>query len=134
MAKITGEMKETTEKARVPVVATATKDGKPNAVPITFTKIISDDEILIMDNFMQKTRQNIDANPQVAISVWDMEGKKAFQFKGRARVESSGKTFDEGVQWVKSKSPQLNPKVAVIVKVDEIYITAGGPDAGKRVA
>jgi predicted pyridoxine 5'-phosphate oxidase superfamily flavin-nucleotide-binding protein len=134
MARITNEMREITEKARVPVVATATVDGKPNAVPITFTKVISDDEILIMDNFMQKTRQNIDENPQVAISVWDMESNKAFQFKGYARIESTGKTFDEGVRWVRSKSPRLNPKAAVIVKVDEIYIQVPGPDAGKRVS
>ena len=98
MAKITVEMKETIEKAKVPVVATATKDGKPNAVPITFTRVISDNEILVMDNFMQKTRQNVDTNPQVAISVWDLESKKAFQFKGSARVETAGKAFDEGVQ------------------------------------
>ena len=35
---------------------------------------------------------------------------------------------------IASVKPQLNPKAAVVVKVDEIYITAGGPDAGKRVA
>lgn len=134
MAKITNEMRETLEKTRVPIVATATKDGKPNAVPITFTKVIADDEILVMDNFMQKTRQNIEANPRMAVSVWDMDSKKAFQFKGRARVESAGKTFDEGVQWVRSKAPQLNPKAAIIVKVDEIYITAAGQDAGKQIA
>ena len=134
MTKITDEMKEILEKARVPVVATATKEGKPNAVPITFTRVISDDEILIMDNFMHKTRQNIQVNPQVAVSIWDMESKKAFQFKGRARVESAGKTFDEGVQWVRSKSPKLNPRAAIIVKVNEIYVTTAGPEAGKQVA
>ena len=134
MAKLTPEMKEIVTKAKVPVLATATKDGKPNAVPITFTKVLSDDEILLMDNFMQKTRQNIDENPVVAVSVWDMESKNGYQFKGRARVESSGKTFDEGSEWVKSKVPKLNPNAAVIVKVDEIYITTAGPDAGKRVA
>jgi predicted pyridoxine 5'-phosphate oxidase superfamily flavin-nucleotide-binding protein len=133
MAKITAEMKETIETAKVPVVATATKDGKPNAVPITFTKVISDNEILVMDNFMLKTRQNVDSNPQVAISVWNLESKKAFQFKGPAKVETSGKAFDEGVEWVKSKAPHLNPKAAVVVTVEEIYNVAGGPDAGKRI-
>ncbi len=133
MARITAEMGEIAAEANVFVLATATKDGKPNAVPIRFARIISDDEILLMDNFMLKTRQNIDANPVVAVSVW-VSGKGGYQFKGTARVESSGKTFDEGAQWVKSVSPKRNPKAAVIVKVDEIYITTGGPDAGKRVS
>ena len=68
----------------------------------------------------------------VAVSVW-ANGKGGYQFKGTARVESSGNFFDEGVQWVKSRAPKLIPKAAIIVKVDEIYITTGGPDAGKRV-
>jgi len=133
MAKITAEMKEVAAEAKVFVLATATKDGKPNAVPIGFGRVFSDDEILLMDNFMLKTRQNIDANPIVAVSVW-ANGKGGYQFKGTARVESSGNFFDEEVQWVKSRAPKLIPKAAIIVKVDEIYITTGGPDAGKRVS
>jgi len=131
MAKISAEMKEVAEKAKCFAVATANKDGKPNVVPILFAKVLSDDELLLMDSFMQKTRQNVEENPVVAISVW--ADSKGYQFKGKARIEASGKTFDEGTQWVKSKNPKLSPKAAVIVKVDEIYITTGGPDAGKRV-
>ena len=133
MAKITAEMKETAAEAEVFVLATAAKDGKPNAVPLSFGKVISDDEILLMDIFMLKTRQNIKANPIVAVSVW-ASNKGGYQFKGTARVESSGKSFDEGTQWVKSMAPKLSPKAAIIVKVDEIYVTTGGPDAGKRVS
>ena len=132
MVKTTAEMKEIAAKAEVFALATATKDGKPNVSAIRFAKVLSDDELLLMDNFMLKTRQNIDVNPRVAAAVW--ASGKGYQFKGRARVESSGKTFDEGVRWVKSIEPHLNPKAAVIVKVDEIYVGTGGPDAGKRVA
>ena len=63
MAKITAEMREITDEAKPFVLATATKEGKPNAVPIGLAKVISDDEILLMDVAMLKTRQNIDANP-----------------------------------------------------------------------
>jgi len=132
MAKLTAEMKEVAAKAKVFVLATASKDGKPNVVPIGLSRVLSDDEILLMDVFMLKTRQNIAANPVVAVSVW-ADGKGGYQFKGTASVESSGKTFNEGSKWVKSKIAELSPKAAIILKVEEIYTIAGGPDAGKRV-
>lgn len=132
MVKITAEMNEVADAAKVAVLATATKDGKPNAVPISFAKVISDDEILLMDNFMLKTRQNIVENPVAAVSLW-ADGKGGYQFKGEVIVETSGKNFEEGSKWVKSVAPGLNPRAAVIIKVSEIYLTTGGPDAGKRI-
>lgn len=133
MARITAEMKGIAAKAKVFSLATATKEGESNVVPITFAKVLCDDELLLVDVFMRKTRQNIDANSRVAVSVWDTENSAGYQFKGNARVELSGKTFDEGTQWVKSVAPQLSSKAAVIVKVDEIYSISAGPDAGKGV-
>ena len=66
-------MKEIVEKSKGFAVATATKEGNPNVVPIAFGKVLSEDEILLMDIFMQKTEANIKANNMVAISVWDMD-------------------------------------------------------------
>jgi hypothetical protein len=133
MAKITDEMKEVAAQSKLWAVATATKDGEPNVVPVAFTKVLSDDELLLMDNFMKKTRDNIEANPKVAVSVWVPGDSKGFQFKGNARVETSGKVFDEGVKMVKTSEPGLNSKAAIIVKVTAIYITSPGPHAGELV-
>ena len=135
MAKITQEMKEVIEKTRGWAFATSTKDGVPNVVPIHFVKLISDDEILFVDVFMKKTLENIKNNPSVALSVWDWDAKprRGYQFKGEARIETSGKLFEEGVKVVKAINPELEPKGVVIVKVKSIYITSPGPDAGKEV-
>ena len=131
MAKITEEMKEVAAKARLFAVATATKNGEPNVVPIAFAKVLSDDEILLMDNFMKKTEENLKANPRVAVSVWDVNWEtmvaKGYQFKGDARFEYSGKIFDEGCEWVKSMMP-VTSKAAIVVKVTSIYdIAPPGP-------
>lgn len=132
VAKFTAEMKKTIENTRVFAVATANRDGEPNVAAISFVKVLSDDEFLVMDNFMLKTRQNIEANPRMAIAAWaDHSG---YQFKGTASIETTGKVFEEGVAWVKSIAPPLAPKAAIILKVDEIYIGTGGPDAGKKIA
>jgi predicted pyridoxine 5'-phosphate oxidase superfamily flavin-nucleotide-binding protein len=69
----------------------------------------------------------------VAVSVWATDTPTGYQFKGKARVETSGEIYKEGVKWVQSKMPQFTPKAAVILKVDEIYMICGGNDAGKRV-
>ena len=131
---ITNEMKDVAAKAKVWAVATSTKDGVPNVVTIAFGKVISDNQILLANVFMKKTEENIKANPKVAASVWDMESMRGYQFKGDAKIETSGRFFDKAVQIVKSATPQLTPKAAVIVEVQEIYIISPGPDAGKLVS
>jgi len=134
MIRITNEMKDVVTNAQKPMVATASRDAKPNVVPIGFTKVISKDEILLMDCYMNKTRVNIESNPEVAVTVWDPEVRKGFQFKGQARIETNGPIFEEGKQWVKTRRPQTEPKAAIIITVDEIYHIGSGPDAGKRIA
>jgi predicted pyridoxine 5'-phosphate oxidase superfamily flavin-nucleotide-binding protein len=134
MALITEEMQRIIEKMKPPVVATSDIHGKPNVVPIGFTKVISDSEILLMDNYMNKTRKNIESNPQVSISVWSMEDQIGYQFKGKARIETSGPIFDNGIKWVKSRRPQTDPRAAIIVKIEEIYLIGSDEKAGKRVA
>ncbi len=135
MTKITDEMKQVAEKAEAFNVATTTKNGEPNVVPISFAKVLSDDELLLMDSFMRKTIENIKANPRVAISVWEKRigDSIGYQFKGSARIETSGRVFDEGVKWVRDIEPALSPKAAIIVTVDSIYMTTPGPDAGNQL-
>jgi uncharacterized protein len=133
MSIITAEMRRIIDKMHPPVVATAGPDGKPNVVPIGFTRVISDDEILLMDNYMNKTRANIDANPQVAISAWSLEDRIGYQFKGRARIITSGPVYEEGIKWVHTRRPQTNPKAAIVVKIEEIYLIGSDANPGARV-
>lgn len=125
MELITRELREIAEKIRVFAVATSSKDGEPNVVAITFVKILSAEEILVMDNFMDKTKKNLVENPRIAISFWyiDPETKaaQAYQLKGNARFETSGNYFDEGVRWVKNVKPEITPNAAIIVKVTEVF-------------
>ena len=55
MAKLTAEMKEAFRKMKVFPVATASKDGTPNVIPIGIVELVSDDTIWITDNFMNKS-------------------------------------------------------------------------------
>ncbi|RLB80418.1 MAG: pyridoxamine 5'-phosphate oxidase [Deltaproteobacteria bacterium] len=135
MAKLTQDIKDIMAKTRGYAVATCTKDGIPNVVPIHFVKILSDDEIMMADIFMKKTFENIQQNPVMAISVWDWDVKprRGFQFKGIPRIETSGRIYDMAVEMVKAKKPDLTPKSAIVVKITDIFVTSPGPDAGKNV-
>ena len=136
MAKMNQRVKEIFEKQETVVLATATKDGLPNVVPVNAKKIIDDETILISDQFFNKTLKNLQANPQVAITVWDkLEG---YQIKGTTTIETSGKRFEETAKWIDDIGKKLNlplkSKGAIIVKLTEIYNVSPGPQAGTKVA
>jgi len=135
MTKLTQDMKDIMEKSRGYAVATCSKGGLPNVVPIHFVKTLSDDEIMMADIFMKKTFENIQENPIVAISVWDWDVKprKGYQFKGTPRIETSGRIYDMAVEMVKAEKPDLTPKSAIVVKITDIFVTSPGPNAGKNV-
>ncbi len=133
MAKITQEMKDIAGNSKTFIMATASKKGIPNGVPIGFTRIISDDEVMLVDNFMYKSRQNIAENPVASVTYWSPEDRYGFQLKGKARVETAGKLFEEAKRWVKERRPEMSAKAAVIVKVEEIYYIGGSKDSSIRL-
>ena len=132
MAKINDKMRELLKETDIWVMATADGNGMPNAVPIRFVKLMDDDRLLLVDNFMKKTVDNISTNPNVSISVW--KDTTGYQFKGKAKIETSGPNFEAGTIMVKDKIPELTPKGIVLVEIGSIYITSPGPDAGNKVS
>ena len=133
MAAMNARIKEIFDKQQIAPLATATKDGAPNVVPINAKKILDDETILISDQFFGKTLKNMQDNPQVAITIWDnLEG---YQIKGSVSIETSGARFEETAQWIEGIGKALNlplkSKGAIIMKITEIYNVSPGPDAGK---
>ena len=154
MVKITDEMREIVGKTKVWALATVSKEGIPNVAPLGNGKVLSENEIVLTDNFMRKTIENIKTNPdKVAVSAWDNDTVQGYQFKGTARIETSGEVFEDAVRRAKSqakaritlihsprakaeflsRTPYLKTKGAVVIKVKSIFITTPGPDAGKEV-
>ncbi|MDD5205492.1 MAG: pyridoxamine 5'-phosphate oxidase family protein, partial [Desulfobacterales bacterium] len=75
------------------VFTTVDPNGVPNSIYVTCVKRISDDQIAVADNKMNKTRANILAGCSASLLYITRE-KKAFQLKGSLRYETSGKIFD----------------------------------------
>ena len=129
---MTTEMIEAVEKDLV-FLATASKEGIPNVVPIGFARPLDEDTILIADNYMNKTRKNLEENPNISLVTKDAT-KCPFQFKGKIEIFESGKYFDIVTEWGQNAMTKLTPKAAILMKVEEIYSIQPGPDAGKKIA
>ncbi|MGD8960703.1 MAG: pyridoxamine 5'-phosphate oxidase family protein [Desulfobacteraceae bacterium] len=136
MAKMTERMQELFKKVPTVVLATASPEGIPNAVPVGAKKLIDEETILISDQFFNKTLANLKANPQVSLTFW--EGHEGYQLKGSVTIETSGQRFEETARWIEGLSHKvgfpLQSKGAVILQIAEIYGVSPGPGAGKKLA
>lgn len=133
MTALTEEMKTAFAKMKAFPVATASKDGWPNVVPIGFVELIDDETIWIADNFMKKTLANIKENPKISIYVWGPETNGCFQIKGDVKLKLFGADFEKMQETVRAKMAKAPAKGLMIVKIREVFQCAPGPDAGKKL-
>ena len=132
MVKMPPEIKDVVAKQKPLPIATADKSGKPNVVFVTMWKILDDETLLIVDNFMNKTRKNLEENPNAAVVTYDSEIKKSYQLKGVVDLETQGDRYAIAEEMARAKNRPA--KVAIIFHVEEIFDTSPGPNAGKKLA
>ncbi len=133
MVALTEEMKTAFRTMKAFPVATASKDGWPNVVPIGFVELVDDETIWIADNFMKKTLANVRENPKASIYVWGPETKGCFQVKGDVEVRSEGPEFEKMQLTVRSKMAKAPAKNLLIMKIREVYECSPGPRAGEKI-
>ena len=75
MAKIPNELQEFM-KGKMAWVATASPDGVPNTTPKGTVQVLHYEHIIFADLFSLKTRDNLQKNPKVAVTVIDMENEE----------------------------------------------------------
>jgi uncharacterized protein len=135
MAQMTERMQKLLDNVPTAVLATSTKDGIPNAVPIGAKKIIDPETVLVSDQFFNKTIINLQSNPKASLMYW--EGHEGYQLKGSVTIETSGHRFEETARWIDERSKKigfpLKSKGAIILKIEEIYAIGPGPKAGRRL-
>ncbi len=133
MVALTQEMKDVFAKVQLFPVATASKEGVPNVVPIAFVRLVDDETIWLADNFMLKTLANVQENPRAAIYLWDPESKKCYQVKGSVAVKKEGADYEKMHAMVQEKKPGLPAKSLLVLKITDVFECAPGPGAGKKI-
>ena len=124
MAKMPAEVRTVVEKVTPYPIATASPEGKPNLVYVSFLRVLDDETLQIADNFFNKTRANLDANPLLTVTCLDPESKKCYQIKGSCQVFTSGPEYCQCVEWVRGVRGTMTPKAAVNMTIEEMYAGA----------
>jgi len=116
------ELKDIKERLENATIAVATCDSKniPHNIAIMYAKVV-EDQIVITNNFMKKTVENIKINPNVSLVFWgDEEG---WRIDGKAVYFSSGKWLD----FVKSmkENEGMPAQGAIVVNIKSINKLCG---------
>ena len=105
-----------------PVALSTVMEGcKPNVIGVAFVKVVSEDQILITDNYMNQTKEDIIKNNNVCIIVWDKD-LKGYKIIGKAEyfIDGEWKKYVEEM----SENKGLPTKGAILIKVDKIIPSA----------
>ncbi len=116
MVKIDNNLKKLIENNPVSF-ATVNNNNTPNVIAVAFVKVVSDNKIVITDNYMSKTKKNIQNNNNVCMIVWDKDwnGNKLI---GKVEYFTSGK-WKEYVEQIKENKGEP-AKGAILATITEI--------------
>ena len=133
MAKLTQDILDQMKNQKVYALATASKDGVPNVVPVGMLIPKEDGTIWIIDNYFGKTIANMEENPKAAFYMWNPECKESWQVQGTLSIEDSGADYEAAVAFAHSIKEIFPAKHLVKMTVDEIYYVTPGDHAGKKI-
>ncbi|MEM0448441.1 MAG: pyridoxamine 5'-phosphate oxidase family protein [Methanomassiliicoccales archaeon] len=133
MAQLTQEMMDFIKSSKAFALATATRTGEPNVVPVGAVFLMDAETIWIGNQFMKTTIANLKENPRAALTVWTPGVKGCYKLKGNISILDSGEDYEKMKGMVSAKRADLFCKSLLVFRITEVYQCASGPDAGKRL-
>lgn len=94
-----------------------------NVVPISVVELVGE-EIHLYDFFMQKTAENIKAEPSVALTSW--YGFLGVQIKATAVYETTGEVYEAAVLAMKQRFPDRTLQAVIRLTPTAAYDVAPG--------
>ena len=118
MAKLSEEIKKIIAEFGPALIATASKEGKPNVSPKGSFRVLDDEHVIFANVASPRTMTNLKENPQLTTIIFDRSTRKGCRIWGRAEILDSGDAFDS----LSAEYAARGAKVKNVVKVavDEV--------------
>lgn len=116
--KITKRQKEIIETEAV-AFASINPDGSPNLIAVGDLRVVSPNQVVITDNFMKQTFENIKKDFRVCLATWTKNWEEGYKFIGKAEYYDDGKW----VEFVKNLEANKGypAKGAILITIDNIF-------------
>jgi len=121
MAKLTSAALDAWENhdARM-VFTTIDTNNVANSVWVLCAKLVNDNQIVIANNAMHKTLENI-GNGSKGVLLYIAPERESYQLKGTLEYYTDGPVYDDMKRWLDPKFPG---KGAVVLTIEEVYYGA----------
>jgi len=120
MIEINDELKNLIEN-NVVSFSTVDKDKAPHSIAVAYVKVVDKNKVLISDNYMKETVENLKNNSNVSLLIWNENWKKdcfGFELKGKVQYFTSGKWREDVKKIQENKG---NPaKGAILITISKI--------------
>lgn len=93
MINISPDIKNLIEQNAI-AIATVDEMGDPHCITVVFVKVVSKNQLLVTNNYMVKTIENIQRKPSIALAVWDKNWEEkcvGYELKGTTEYFTDGK-------------------------------------------
>jgi len=115
--QLTKKQKELLSRRNLAVLATSGLDKQPRAIIVEINNA-EGDKIVITDNEMGATKDNLLMNNKVFVLANEADYSYCLKISGTAKYSQSGRCFDF-VKNLKTNKKQ-NPKGVVVIKIDKV--------------
>ena len=108
------EIKNEIEKATI-ALSTVNKENRPHSIAVMYAKV-KDNKVIITNNYMKSTIENLKNNPYVSLVFW--KGEQGWRINGKAEYHDSGKWLN----FIKKLEENKNEpsKGAIVISIEEI--------------
>jgi len=131
MVGMSSEVKELFTNVKPIAMATCSSENIPNVAYMTSQVAISNTEIVVVDNYMKKTKKNIEETGKASLLVYDEKSRKSYQLLCSAVIKESGELFDKHTKIHRERGRP--GKAIVLLHIKAVYNQTPGDDAGTKM-
>ncbi|MGI9463413.1 MAG: pyridoxamine 5'-phosphate oxidase family protein [Aestuariivirgaceae bacterium] len=102
------------------VLTTTDPNNVPNAIWILCAELVDDEKLVIANNSMSKTLDNIESGCRASL-LYIAPEREAYQIKGSIENHPSGPVYDDMKRWL---NPDYPGRSAILLHIEDVYYGA----------